>query len=90
MNFLRYDVSTNAGDVVEVTLRGNAANVFLVDNINFDNYQHGRQFKYFGGYYTRSPIVLRPPSPGHWNVIVDLGGRAGQVQASVRVLTFVP
>jgi hypothetical protein len=86
MNFLRYEVRIeNVGDVIEVILLGHAANVLVMDDGNFQNYQFGRRFVYYGGYYTRSPAVIAPPSPGHWNVIVDLGGASGQVNASIRV-----
>lgn len=87
MNFLRYQVWTkNAGDAIEVTLLGHAANVLVMDDGNFVNYQSGRQFLYYGGYYTQSPVVIVPPSAGHWNVVVDLGGGSGYVNASIRVL----
>ncbi len=86
MNFLRYEVRTvNPGDVVEVTLFGHAANVLVMDDGNFINYQAGRQFKYFGGHYTQTPVVIAPPYAGHWNVVIDLGGAPGHVNASVRV-----
>jgi hypothetical protein len=35
----------------------------------------------------RSPITIAAPSAGHWHVVVDLGGYAGHVSASVRVLS---
>jgi hypothetical protein len=86
MNFLHYEVWTRSPqDVIEVTLVGNAANVLAMDDGNFTNYRSGRQFTYYGGYYTQSPAVIVVPSSGHWNVVVDLGGAAGHVNASVRV-----
>jgi len=86
MNFLQSEVNTAPGDIVEVNLQGNAANVMLMDATNFQNYQSGRQFTYHGGHFTRSPATLRPPHAGHWYVVVDLGGAAGRVTASVRVI----
>ena len=83
--FLDHEVWAQAGDFVEVTLSGNAANVLLVDETNFQNYRSGRQFRYYGGYFTRSPAVIQVPFPGKWHVVVDLGGRAGSVSAAVRV-----
>ena len=86
MNFLHYEVWTkNVGDTIEVALLGHAANVLVMDNPNFLNYRSGRQFIYYGGFYTHSPAVIVPPSPGHWNVVIDLGGASGQVNATVRV-----
>ena len=86
MNFLHYDIWAQAGDVVQVFLSGNAANVLIVDDSNFQNYRSGRQFQYYGGYFNHSPALIRVPGAGHWKVVVDLGGRAGHVNAAVRVL----
>jgi hypothetical protein len=86
MNFLHYEVNLGQGDFVKVTLRGNAANVLLLDDSNYRSFQAGTQYRYFGGYYTRSPAIIRPPNTGHWHVIVNLGGGAGSVNALVQVL----
>jgi hypothetical protein len=86
MNFLHYDVWPQSGDVVQVSLSGNAANVLLMDESNFQNYKAGRQFQYYGGYFTQSPVIIKVPSAGHWKVVVDLGGRAGHVNAAVAVI----
>jgi len=86
MNFLHYDVWTQSGDIIEVSLTGNAANVLLMDDSNFQNYRSGRQFQYHGGYFTQSPAIIRAPSAGHWKIVVDLGGRGGHVNAAVRVI----
>lgn len=85
MNFLNYEVQTQPGDVIEVTLSGNAANVFLMDEPNFRSYRSGKQFQHFGGYFHRSPVLLKAPAAGHWHIVVDLGGRAGRVNAAVKV-----
>ncbi|MGF9714886.1 DUF1883 domain-containing protein [Paenibacillus sp. JMULE4] len=87
MNFTHYDLGTlNGGATVEVTLSGNAANVLLLDSSNFNNYRNGRQYKYYGGHFTRSPVRINVPHTGHWHVAVDLGGYRGSVKSSVRIL----
>jgi hypothetical protein len=88
VNFLHYEVTTQTGDAIMVSLSGNAANVLVMDDNDFRSYRSGRggRIRYFGGYYNQSPAVVRPPSAGHWNVVIDLGGRAGKVEASVRVI----
>ena len=75
------------GAAAVVTLRGNAANVKLMDASNFTAYKNGRQHRYYGGLVTRSPHREVIPSDGHWYVTVDLAGqRAGaRVNASVHV-----
>ena len=44
MNFTHYDIGNQSrGTVIEVTLKGSAANVRLLDNSNFQNYRRGRK-----------------------------------------------
>ncbi|MHB8859329.1 MAG: DUF1883 domain-containing protein [Thermoleophilia bacterium] len=86
MEYLHYDMQLNSGDVVEVTL-DKQANVRLLDDSNFSKYKRGEQHKYFGGLTTKSPAHLIAPHSGHWYVVIDLGGYAGSVKASVRTLT---
>ena len=74
-----------SGNVVEVTL-DKQANVRLMDDINFTKYKKGMQHQYYGGYTTKSPARLTAPRSGHWNLVIDLGGYPGTVNASVRVL----
>lgn len=86
MNFLKYDLGQlNKGQVVEVTL-SSQANVKLMSSTDFNNYKNGRRHHYYGGLAKASPARLQVPSSGHWYVTVDLGGYAGNVKASVRVL----
>jgi hypothetical protein len=75
-----------AGDVVEITLSGSAANVRLLDGTNFQAYQSGRQHRYTGGLAQQSPIRLKVPSSGHWHAVVDMQGLAGTTRASFRVI----
>lgn len=82
MNFLHSESHLDRGDVAVVTL-DSQANVMLMDDINFSAYRSGRSYRYFGGLAKRSPVRLAAPSSGHWNVVVDLGGYAGNVRAGV-------
>lgn len=85
MNFVHNDLGwLNAGQVVEVTL-GNAANVRLMDQSNFNSYRQGQQHRFYGGHAVRSPIRLQVPNGGHWHVAIDLGGNGGTIRSSVRV-----
>jgi hypothetical protein len=85
MNYLHYELDLTAGDVVEVTL-DKQANVRLLDETNFSTYRRGGRHTYHGGLVKRSPVRLAPSHPGHWHLVIDLGGYAGTVQASVRTL----
>jgi Domain of unknown function (DUF1883)/TIR domain len=87
MEYLYRDIGyRKRGDIVEVTLRGNAANVLLLDPTNFSAYKAGRRFTYHGGSYKSSPVRLPVPRSGRWYVVVNLGGLPGRVSAGIRVL----
>lgn len=87
MNFQHYDLGNrSAGEIVEVTLKGSAANVQLMDSSNFSSYKARRQYRYQGGYAKRSPVRLQIPRSGHWHVAIDLGGHRGTVRSAVNVL----
>ena len=85
MNFLHYDLSLSSNDVVEVTL-DKQANVRLLDDINFSRYKSGQQHTYYGGLAKVNPVRISAPHSGHWNLVIDLGGYAGTVRASVRTI----
>lgn len=91
MDFIYYDLKqVNSGRIVEVTMKS-AANVRLMTSSNFNNFKAGRAYRYYGGFVQRSPFKIPVPSTAHWYVVIDLGGYAGQVSASVRVLDgFLP
>jgi hypothetical protein len=86
MNFLHQELDAGPEDLLEVVL-DHAANVQLLDPVNYENYRAGRPFRYFGGYAERSPFRLRPPRQGHWHLVIDLGGNAGTVRASTRMIS---
>ncbi len=85
MKFLHFEVDTDDGDVIEVTL-DSQANVRLMDSSNFWSFRSGRGHRAVGGLARRSPMRLAAPHAGHWHVVVDLGGYAGSVRAGVRIL----
>lgn len=85
MNFLHYEVDIGSNNAVRVTL-DKQANVRLLDNSNFQKYRAGQSHRYYGGLAKASPVDLKPPHSGHWHVVIDLGGYAGTVRASVQVL----
>jgi hypothetical protein len=84
MNYLHYDLNLSSGDVVVVSL-DKQANVQLMDDSNFSNYRRGQRFTYSGGRATTSPATVRPPHAGRWHLVIDLGGQAGTVRASVNI-----
>ena len=85
MNYLHYDLNLNINDSVEVTL-DKQANVRLLDDLNYSKYRRGQKHTYYGGLAKKSPVHLSPPRPGRWHIVIDLGGYAGTVNASVRTI----
>jgi hypothetical protein len=87
VKFSYYDLGNcSGGEVIEVTLSGNAANVFLVDSSNFSSYKAGHRYTYFGGNAKKSPVRLQIPRSGLWYLVIDLGGYGGSVRHSMRIL----
>ncbi len=84
--YIHYEFDTSPGDVIEVEL-DRAANVQLLDRENYDHYGERQPYRYYGGYAKVSPVTLSPPHPGHWHVVIDLGGGPGRVRASVRMVS---
>lgn len=87
MNFTHYDLGhMQRGDIVEVTLKGNSANVRLLDSINFQSYKSGRRHSFSGGRATKSPVRIPVPHSGRWHVAVDMQGLGGSVRTSIRTI----
>lgn len=85
--FTHYDLGhKRRGQIVEVTLRGSAANVRLMDTSNFQSYKSGRNHRYHGGLVKRSPFRLAIPNSGHWHVTVDMAGLRGSTRSSISIL----
>ena len=82
MKYLYYDLGEQPQDSCVVAhLRGSAANVILVDPLNFDRYRFGQPFRYAGGLHTRTPARIRIPEDGHWYLVIDCGGYQHHVHA---------
>jgi hypothetical protein len=87
MQFIHHDLGhRRGGEIVEITLSGNAANVRLMDSSNFSDFKSGRQHRYIGGLAKQSPVRLQIPHGGTWYVTVDMIGLGGSVRSSARVL----
>ena len=85
MRFLHWDFHGGPDTVVQVKL-DHAANVVLLDDINFAAFRRGGRHSYYGGYYKQTSARLVPPHEGSWHVVVHLGGYAGCVNASMALM----
>jgi hypothetical protein len=83
MDFVHYDLGSLSGGEVAIVQVRERANVLLMDQANFGCYQRRQRFTYFGGQALRSPVRLQVPSPGHWYVVLDLGGASGAIHSSL-------
>lgn len=54
---------------VEVHLK-KAADVFLVDSVNYKKFQKDEDFKYFDGHYAQTPVIINVSGSGRWYLIV--------------------
>lgn len=87
MNFQYRDLGHRSrGEIVEITLSGDAANVRLMDSSNFSKFRRNGSGKYYGGLAKKSPVTIPIPRSGHWYVTLDFGGRKGSTRWGVRVL----
>lgn len=75
MRYLYYDLGEQEEDNwVVAHLGGSAANVILLDALNFERYRFGRSFQYTGGLHTHTPARLQIPEGGRWYLVIDCGG----------------
>lgn len=87
MKYNVYDLGQKKrGEIIEITLSGNAANVRLMNSSNYQSYRNGRRHQYIGGLAKKSPVRLQVPNTGHWYVTIDMQGLRGSVKTSVRTL----
>jgi len=88
MGFLKFDLGNlDSGEIVEITLFGNAANIRLLNYSNMFNYEHGNNYRWYGGLSRSFPTRLPIPNYDHWFIVVDMNGLRGTTKASVRVIS---
>jgi hypothetical protein len=73
------------GDMIVVEC-DRQCNVRLLDDYNFEQFQKGRQHRYYGGFYRMFPARLVVPKSGHWNIVIDLGGQRETAKYQVSYL----
>lgn len=66
MQFAHHDLGyRKKGEIAEVTLSGNAANIRLVNSSNLSYYKNGKPHRYYGGLAKQSPVKLAIPNSGN-------------------------
>ena len=76
----------DGGDVVVINLSGRAAEVRLLDSDNFQRYQAGLGYRYYGGRVDRSPSEIPVPYSGAWYIAADLPMSAEQPHGGIQVV----
>lgn len=76
-----------AGSTAVVRWSGSAANVLLLDPVNFSKYVKRWPFiHHAGGRYQHPPAQLSIPHDGRWYVAVDLGRHVTDIAPTVEML----
>ena len=73
--------------MVEISLIGGSAKVHLLDQANYEYYIKGKNYNYFGGLVTKSPVRLSIPYNSGWHVVVDPCNLGENVRSEVRFVT---
>lgn len=81
-SFVHAQQNLAKGDIVIVQC-SHQCNVFLLDDANFELYRTRKKHQFYGGHFTHFPAKLPVPKTGHWNVVIDLGGRQASIQHTI-------
>ena len=85
---LGFQVPIGETIIVEVTLNY-SANVYLMEEDDYDKYKACENFSYYGGRATQSPYRLKIPHTGSWHLVIDNGDDdMTGIIASVSTRTF--
>ena len=85
MQFLHYELSAGKDKIIQVTI-DHQADIKVMDPFNFSKYKLGKTPDFQGGTYPASTIEFRVHRKDIWHVVIDLGGKRGEVKASVKLL----
>ena len=76
----------DGGDVVVINLAGAAAEVRLMDSDNFQSYQAGQGYRYYGGLADLSPSEIPIPYSGAWHIAAELPVTEEQPHGGIKVV----
>lgn len=84
-NFIAAREKLAKGDVVIVQC-SHQCNVLVMDDPNFEAYRQRRKCTYFGGHFKTFPAKIAVPADGHWNTVIDLGGKQAEIAHQINYL----
>ena len=85
MTHLHQRTHLNSGDTLVVDC-SHQCNVHVMSDMEYRKYKSGGSFRSLGGGAKRFPVRITVPTSGHWNVTLDLGGRAATIKHSIQVV----
>ena len=85
MKYIHFELHVGDSEVIQATLQQQSY-LRLMDTANYGKYRAGDQYSYHGGQALGSPAVIKPPNPGDWHLVIDLGGVDGEVNAAVHIV----
>jgi hypothetical protein len=88
-NFIHARQKLLKGDVVVVQC-SHQCNIYLLDDANFELYRNRHKHTFYGGAFTHFPARLGVPASGHWNVVIDLGGRQAAIKHTISYIRNTP
>jgi hypothetical protein len=84
-DYLHKRLHLQQGQAVEIKI-DRFAKVMLLTDANFEKYKRGRAFYYYGGSYRETPLIILPPRPGIYHLVIDLGRKADTARYSARII----
>lgn len=72
-------------DIVQITLNTQAF-IRLMKDDDYKKYRFGEEYNFHGGLATVSPANVKPPAAGQWHLVIDQGGKTGDLEAKVNIL----
>ncbi len=85
MHYLHYQVEVGKFDLVQVKLNMQAF-LRLMGDEDYEKYRFGDEYHFHGGMATVSPANIQAPHKGSWHLVIDLGGKEGDLKATVNIL----
>jgi len=79
-------LSLRKTDTVKVQLKGHA-HVMLMDGANYDRFNNGLDFDYFGKLVKRSPCMFAVPAAGEWHLVIEQEDLRKDVMAHVQIIS---
>ena len=84
-NFIAAREFLAKGDVVVVQC-SHQCNVLVMDDQNFQAYRQRKKCTYFGGHFKAFPARITVPADGHWNTVIDLGGKQAEISDAINYI----